>query len=117
MFKKALEKGSLYQTRVPLRSGLYKLELVVKDLNSGNMGTVYQSIRVPKFPQDELATSSSILAEQIERLSRKQVATGQFVIGSSKILPSVEEVFDRNQPLGVYFQVSLVSRLAVGSWL
>ncbi len=105
LFKEALEKRSLYQTRIPLRSGLYKLELVVKELNSGNMGTVYQSIRVPKFPQDQLATSSIILAEQLERLPRKQVAAGQFVIGSSKVLPSVDEAFDRSQPMGVYFQI------------
>ena len=105
LFKSALEKSSLYQTRIPLRSGLYKLELVLKDLNSGNLGTVYHSIRVPRFPQDQLATSSIILAEQLERLPQKQVAIGQFVIGSSKVLPSVEEIFDKDQPMGVYFQV------------
>ena len=105
LFKSALEKRSLYQTRIPLRSGLYKLELVLKDLNSGNLGTVYHSIRVPRFPQDQLATSSIILAEQLERLPRKQVAAGQFVIGSSRVLPSVGEAFGRDRPMGVYFQV------------
>ena len=110
LFKRALEKRSLYQTRVPLRSGLYKLELVVKDLNSGNLGTAYHSIRVPKFPEDQLATSSIILADQLERLPRKQVASGQFVIGSSKVLPSVEESFGRDQPMGVYFQVYNLAR-------
>lgn len=110
LFKSTLEKRSLYQTRIPLRSGLYKLELVLKDLNSGNLGTVYHSIRVPKFPEDELATSSIILADQLERLPRKQVGSGQFVIGSSKVLPSVEESFGRERPMGVYFQVYNLAR-------
>ena len=105
LFKSALEKRSLYQTRLPLRSGIYKLELVVKDLNSGSLGTVYDSIRVPTFPQDQLASSTIILAEQLERLPRKQVGSGQFVIGSSKVLPSVEASFGRDRPMGVYFQV------------
>ena len=110
LFKSTLEKRSLYQTRIPLRSGLYKLELVLKDLNSGNLGTLYHSIRVPKFPEDELATSSIILADQLERLPRKQVGSGQFVIGSSKVLPSVEESFGRDRPMGVYFQVYNLAR-------
>src|SRR5262245_34718003 len=42
LFKQTLEKSSRYQKAVPLRSGLYKLELVLKDLNSGNVETIYK---------------------------------------------------------------------------
>jgi GWxTD domain-containing protein len=105
LFKQTLEKKSIYQKAVPLRSGLYKLELVLKDLNSGNVGTEYRGFTVPKFQEDKLATSSIILADRIEKLSLKQVAAGQFVIGSSKIRPKVKEVFDRNETMGIYFQI------------
>jgi hypothetical protein len=105
LFKQTLEKKSIYQKAVPLRSGLYKLELVLKDLNSGNVGTEYRGFTVPKFQEDKLATSSIILADKIEKLSLKQVAAGQFVIGSSKIRPKVKEVFDRNETMGIYFQI------------
>ena len=72
LFKQTLEKKSIYQKAVPLRSGLYKLELVLKDLNSGNVGTEYKGFNVPKFQEDKLATSSIILADKIEKLSLKQ---------------------------------------------
>jgi GWxTD domain-containing protein len=105
LFKQTLEKKSIYQKAVPLRSGLYKLELVLKDLNSGNVGTEYKGFNVPKFQEDKLATSSIILADKIEKLSLKQVAAGQFVIGSSKIRPKVKDIFDRNETMGIYFQI------------
>jgi hypothetical protein len=105
LFKQTLEKKSIYQKAVPLRSGLYKLELVLKDLNSGNVGTEYKGFNVPKFQEDKLATSSIILADKIEKLSLKQVAAGQFIIGSSKIRPKVKDIFDRNETMGIYFQI------------
>ncbi len=105
LYKQTLERKSLYQKAVPLRSGLYKLELVLKDLNSGNVGTIYQGFTVPKFEEDKLATSSIIFADNIEKLSLKQVAAGQFIIGSSKIHPNVNNSFDRSKTMGIYFQV------------
>ena len=105
LFKESLERTSLYQTTVPLRSGVYKVELVVKDLNSGNMGTIYRSIRVPRFPDDQLATSSIILADKIEALPVYQAAAGPFILGGSKVLPNVGETFHRASPMGIYFQV------------
>ena len=105
LFKTSLERVSLYQTTVPLRSGVYKVELVVKDLNSGNLGTVYRSIRVPRFPDDQLATSSIILADKIESLPIDQAGAGPFILGGSKVLPNVGETFHRASPMGIYFQV------------
>jgi len=105
LFKQALERRSLYQKAVPLRSGLYKLELIVKDLNSGNMGTIYKGFSVPKFEEDKLSTSSIILADKIEKLSLKQVAAGQFIIGGSKIHPNVNVSFSRDKMMGIYFQI------------
>jgi hypothetical protein len=105
LFKQALERRSLYQKALPLRSGLYKLELIVKDLNSGNMGTIYKGFSVPKFEEDKLSTSSIILADNIEKLSLKQVAAGQFIIGGSKVHPNVNVSFSREKTMGIYFQI------------
>src|SRR5262249_51344506 len=40
LFKQGLESASIHQKIIPLRPGLYKLDLVLKDINSGNVGTV-----------------------------------------------------------------------------
>ncbi len=105
LFKQTLEKKSLYQKALPLRAGLYKLELVLKDINSGNVGTYYKGFTVPKYEEDKLSASSIILADNIERLPINQVAAGQFVIGGCKVHPNVKDVFDRNRTMGIYFQV------------
>ena len=105
LFKQTLEKSSRYQKAVPLRSGLYKLELVLKDLNSGNVGTIYKGFSVPKYEEDKLAASSIILADDIQKLSLKQVAAGQFVIGGSKVYPNLKDSFERNKTMGIYFQI------------
>ncbi|MDE2755000.1 MAG: GWxTD domain-containing protein [Acidobacteriota bacterium] len=104
-YKEALERTSLYQTTVPLSSGIYKVELVLKDINSGDVGTIYRSIRVPRFPEDQLATSSIILADRIEPLPAYQAASGPFVLGASKVFPNVAETFHRATPMRIYFQV------------
>jgi len=105
LFQKALAAKSLYQRAVPLRSARYKLELVLKDLHSGNVGTEYVGIVVPKYQDDRLATSSLILADSIEKLPDRQVGRGMFVIGETKVHPNVSEQFNREQSLGIYFQV------------
>lgn len=105
LFKEALEQKSLYQKALPLRSGRYKLELVLKDLNSGNMGTEYVGFVVPQFEEDKLATSSIILADRIQKLPSSQVGAGMFVIGGTKVHPNVRDRFDRGKNLGVYFQI------------
>ena len=105
LFKEALEQKSLYQKALPLRSGRYKLELVLKDLNSGNMGTEYGGFVVPRFEEDKLATSSIILADRIEKLPSSQVGAGMFVIGRTKVHPNVRDRFDRGKNLGVYLQI------------
>ena len=105
LFKQTLEKSSRYQKAVPLRSGLYKLELVLKDLNSGNVGTTYKGFSVPRYEEDKLAISSIILADDIQKLSLKQVAAGQFVIGGSKVYPNLKDSFDRTKTMGIYFQI------------
>ncbi|HVN80825.1 MAG TPA: GWxTD domain-containing protein, partial [Terriglobia bacterium] len=80
-------------------------ELVLKDLNSNNIGTVYRGFTVPKYDEDKLSSSSIILADNIERLSLNQVAAGQFVIGSCKVHPNVKDVFEKDKTMGIYFQI------------
>ena len=100
-----LNQKRVYWQGMPLRSGLYRLDLVLKDIHSGNMGTSRMALRVPRYDEETLATSSLILADRLEKVSTKRIGKGQFVIGSTKVRPSVEGKFSRNQRLGIYLQV------------
>ena len=96
---------SAYQKSVPLRPGLYKLTVVVKDTQSGHTGSMEVSTRVPRYLDDELSNSSLILADVVQPLPSRQVGTGAFVIGGMKVRPSVTRIFTRRQSLGIYLQV------------
>jgi len=78
---------------------------VIKDVQSGNVGVVNARLAVPRFGDDKLETSSLILADQIERVPAKQIGTGQFVLGSSKVRPRMEGDFTTNDRMGIYLQV------------
>lgn len=104
-FQTYVGKKAVYQEVLPLRPGRYKLTLVLKDDLNGHMGSLEQGIIVPKYEEDKLATSSLILADLIQPLPSSQVGSGPFVIGGTKVRPSVNQTFSRDQRLGIYMQV------------
>ena len=104
-FQRYVDRKSVYQKVVPLRPGPYKLSLILKDNISGNMGSLDLSFRVPRIDEEQLATSSLILADLVQPLPTSQVGTGPFVIGGTKVRPSVKQQFTRDQSLGIYLQV------------
>jgi len=105
LFQQSLKLQSIYQKAVPLRPGLYRLDLVIKDVQSGNIGVVNTRLQVPRYEDDKLDSSSLILADQIERVPAKQIGSGQFVLGSSKVRPRLEGDFTTADRLGIYMQV------------
>jgi GWxTD domain-containing protein len=105
LFQISVKQMSIYQNALPLRPGLYRLDLVVKDVSSGNVGAVNTRLAVPRFDDEKLEASSLILADQIEHVPAKQVGTGQFVLGSSKVRPRLDADFTTADKLGIYLQV------------
>ena len=104
-FEQYLDQKRVYWQELPLRSGLYRLDLVLKDIKSGNIGTNRMALRVPRYDEETLAASSLILADLLEKVPTRQIGKGQFVIGSTKLRPSVEEKFRRNQQVGIYLEI------------
>ena len=45
-----------------------------------------------------------ILADEISPVAAKDIGVGQFVIGSTKVRPKVDQAFPANQPMGVFLQ-------------
>ena len=96
---------SIYQKALPLRHGQYKISVVVKDDTTGRIGTIDLGIHVPEYSEEKLDNSSLILADLIQPLPTTQVGSGPFVIGSTKVRPSVNRTFNRNQKMGIFLQV------------
>lgn len=105
LLDQSLQKPSVYWKSLPLRSGLYRLSLALKDVNSGNTGTLEVRLEVPRYEEEKLASSSLILADLIEKVPSKKIGSGPFVIGGTKVRPAVGESFSRDQKLGIYMEV------------
>jgi len=66
LYQQSLKQSSIYQKALPLRPGLYRLDIVIKDVNSGNVGAVNERLAVPRYDEEKLEASTLILADQIE---------------------------------------------------
>jgi GWxTD domain-containing protein len=113
LLPKTAQNASVYWKALPLRiaQNRYKLDIVVKDVNGDRTGTWSRSIQIPDFSEDRLSSSSLIIADQMEPVATKNVGTGNFVIGTTKVRPRVQGSdgkpisFKRNQKLNFWMQV------------
>jgi GWxTD domain-containing protein len=112
LLERAKSNQSVYWKALPLSPGRYKVEIAIKDVNNpDHVGTFKRSLDVPKYDDDRLASSSLILADQMERVPSKDVGTGNFVIGNTKLRPRVPAtvstpvIFKRGQNLNFWMQV------------
>jgi len=111
LLAKSAENSSVYWKALPLRPGRYRFDIVVKDVNGDRKGTWSKGVVVPDFADDRLDASTLIVADQMEPVASKNVGTGSFVIGSTKVRPRVAPSdgkpvsFKRNQKLNFWMQV------------
>jgi GWxTD domain-containing protein len=104
MLQQGMQGVNLYQKTLPLKPGRYRLNIAAKDVVGGNQTTYEMVLDVPHMEDDQLSSSSLILADQIEKVPTKSIGTGQFVIGTSKVRPRVDATFKRDEKLGIYLQ-------------
>jgi GWxTD domain-containing protein len=97
-------RKSAYARAFILDPGRYRVDVIVRDIQSGAAGMKQVGFVVPEFPTDRLSASSIVLAAKLENMERG-AAVGPFVIGATKVIPNLSGVFKRNQPVGVYLQV------------
>ena len=86
------------------RKGRYKLDLVIKDLNSGKTG-VRRLALIPPLPKSELVASSVLLSRYVRQLENAAEQDEMFVLGDLHIRPSLDKVFHPSDELNVYLQV------------
>jgi len=113
LLPRTAENSSVYWKALPLRPGRYKFDVAVKDVNGDRKGSWSRGVVVPDFSDDKLATSTLIVADQMEAVPSKNVGTGSFVIGTTKVRPRVAPsngkpaTFkkDKDQKLNFWMQV------------
>jgi GWxTD domain-containing protein len=111
LLPKMAENSQVYAYAFPLRPGRYRVDIVLKDVNGDRVGRWSKGIMVPDFADDRLDASSLIVAQTMEPVPARNVGTGMFVIGTTKVVPRVPPadgkpvVFKRDQKVNFWMQV------------
>jgi VWFA-related protein len=106
-----------YDAGFTLGPGRYRMKFLVREDQTGKMGTFDTRFVVPDLAADStvLKTSSVIWSSQREALkaavgsaektNKKTVTSNPLILGEEKIVPSVTKVFRRSQNLYISFDV------------
>jgi len=106
LFEAGKNKKSIYQKMVLLEAGQrYRLDLILKDMNSNYLGSMTYGLPVPQFEGEGLQASSIILANTVSPIPPTYDRLEQFVIGDMKIQPNVRSEYAKGQMLIPYLQV------------
>jgi len=98
------DKRSVYQRAIALTPGTYKVDVLVRDVATGNRGRARIGFVVPRYDEKKLSTSSLVLASNLRSTNERD--TGQrFVIGKTKVVPNLSGVYKQGQDVGMYMQI------------
>jgi len=105
MLQQAMNGSQVWSKTIPLAPGTYRLNVVAKDVVGNTMNNFEMAITVPHYDEDQLGSSSVILADQLERVPTKSIGAGPFVIRSSKVRPRVGDSFKQAETMGIYTEL------------
>ncbi|HLW54913.1 MAG TPA: GWxTD domain-containing protein [Candidatus Angelobacter sp.] len=112
LLEKEINNTSLYWKALPMHPGLYRLDVVAKDVNGDKVGVFSRSYTVPDYSNDDKLTSSTlILADRLEAVPSREIGTGNFVIGENRVRPRVQPAdgkpasFKKDEKLSFWMQV------------
>ena len=100
----ARNRKSIYQKLYALAPGTYKVDVIVRDVVTGNKGIQSVGFTVPKYDNEKLSTSTLIMATKLRSTTDKDIG-GMFVIGDAKVIPNLSGEYQKGQDVGIYMQV------------
>ena len=108
------KKNVQYDTGMSLLSGKYHLKFVVRENQTGRMGSFEADIDVPDLKTQPLKMSSVVLASQTQP-AKKGSTLNPLVRDGAEIIPNITHVFSAAQHLLLYYEVYDPSRPAPDS--
>jgi VWFA-related protein len=99
------QKNVQYNNGFVLPSGSYHLKFVVRENQTGRMGSFETDLIIPDLKNQSLRMSSVVLASQIQPAGKKPLALDPLVRDGNEIIPSVTHVFSSGQHLYLYYEV------------
>ena len=98
------KKNVQYDTGLSLPPGKYHLKFVVRENQTGRMGSFETDAEVPDLKSAPLKMSSIVLANQVQP-AKKSSTPNPLIRDGSEIIPNVTHVFSATQHLRLYFEV------------
>ena len=106
------KKNVQYDTGMSLLSGKYHLKFVVRENQTGRMGSFETDIDVPDLKTQPLKMSSVVLASRTQPV-KKDSNLNPLVRDGNEIIPNITHVFSATQHLLLYYEVYDPARPAV----
>ena len=105
-FEIGKNQRSQFQKLISLPPGQrYKLDLVLKDVNSERLGPQTIPLTTPKYDGEKLQSSSLILAQSIKPAPQTLDRLDQYILGDLKVVPRVNLEFTPDEDLIPYIQI------------
>jgi VWFA-related protein len=98
------KKNVQYDTGLSLPPGKYHLKFVVRENQTGRMGSFEADLDVPDLKSRPLKMSSIVLASQLQP-AKKGATPSPLIRDGSEIIPNVTHVFSSAQHLRLYYEV------------
>jgi len=98
-------KNVQYDNGFILIAGKYHLKFVVRENQTGRMGSFETDIEIPDLKTQPLKMSSVVLANQIQPANKNHNNGNPLVRDGSEVIPSVTHVFSTGQHLYLYYEV------------
>jgi len=97
-------KNVQYNSGFVLPPGQYHLKFVVRENQSGRLGSFETDLSIPDFKSVPVKMSSIVLANQLQQ-NGKRKSDNPLVRNGSEVIPSVTHVFSGDQHLYFYYEV------------
>jgi len=102
-------KNVQYNSSFILPSGPYHVKFVVRENETGRLGSFETDFTIPDLKNTPVKMSSVILASQVQP-SGKKGGENPLIHDGSEVVPSVTHVFTSNQHLYLYYEIYDPSR-------
>jgi VWFA-related protein len=99
-------KNVQYNTGFLLAPGSYHLKFVVRENQSGRMGTFETDVQVPDLRKTPLRMSSVVLSSQrVPATAKKKSGPHPLVLDQTELVPNITHVFTQDQHLYLQYEV------------
>lgn len=121
-FQEVQQQSIVYQGNMLLNPGKYTLKFLVRENESGRIGTFEEPLNLTALDANHMALSSVVLSSQVMTLQKnneveRKVIGGDLKVKESpldvngeRIVPSVTRVFTDQQTLYVFFQAYMPAK-------